>query len=288
MRPLADLVSTASKPPVAAPAPVAKPAAPAAATTEPEQVDVITGSVVNGATTAFAQPRAFGNNRPRPSSLYNVGVTAVMGDSAWNARPYSFIGSTVPAPAYGDLQVGVNLAGPLRIPWLVTYGPTMQLGYQHGVTHHATTMSAIVPTLAERTRRLLAIGDGDSRPAHRPAVRRQRHSAGSHQRAGGVAHRLLPAADAHRQRRPQLPASCRVVDYERSDAVRPEQELAQSRVDGRNGGVAAVVHRCRQHLRLHGREPTVVHCRERQLVAPGTRRAWSGTCATSSRARSRA
>jgi hypothetical protein len=151
MRPLAELVAAAPNPAVAAPASAAaKPAAPAAATTEPEQVDVITGSVVNGATTTFAQPRAFGNNRPRPSSLYNVGVTAVMGDSAWNARPYSFNGSTAPAPAYGDLQLGVNLAGPLRIPWLVTYGPTMQLGYQHGVTHHATTLSAVVPTLAER------------------------------------------------------------------------------------------------------------------------------------------
>lgn len=147
LRPYSEVVAILPTPAAAAPAPGAPPVA---ATNEPEQVDVITGSVINGATTPYAQPRAFGNNRPRLSALYNFAGTAVIGNSAWNSPPYSFIGSTAPAPSYGDLQLGFNMAGPLRIPWLVKYGPSMALGYQHGSTHNATTLSAVVPTAAER------------------------------------------------------------------------------------------------------------------------------------------
>jgi hypothetical protein len=120
------------------------------ATASGDQLDIVTGSVINGATTVFAQPRAFGNNRPRLASLYNVGVYGVTGNSAWNARPFSFTASPAPAPSYGDLQLGFNLAGPLRIPWLVQHGPSMQLGYQHGLLHDANTRSAIMPNDAER------------------------------------------------------------------------------------------------------------------------------------------
>ena len=61
--------------------------------TAPETVDVINGSVNNGAATPFAQSRAFGNNRPRSVPLYTGGIGAILGNSAWNARPYSFGGS---------------------------------------------------------------------------------------------------------------------------------------------------------------------------------------------------
>jgi len=122
----------------------------AAKTDVPDPVDVITGSVINGATTVFAQPRAFGNNRPKPRSLYNFAASLAMGNSAWNARPYSLLGSAAPSPSYGNYQAGFNLAGPLRIPWLVRSGPSMQLSYQHGDTHSATTASAVMPTAAER------------------------------------------------------------------------------------------------------------------------------------------
>lgn len=131
--------------------PAAEPAAPKPAEQDdPAEAGVITGSVVNGATTPFALPRAFGNNRPRGGSLYNIGVTAMGGDSAWNARPFSFGGSTGPSPSYGDVQLGFNIAGPLRIPWLVRNGPAFALGYQHSNSHDATTLSAVMPTDAER------------------------------------------------------------------------------------------------------------------------------------------
>jgi hypothetical protein len=120
---------------------------------------ILTGSVVNGAATRFAQPRAIGNNRPRQAGLYSGGFTATLGNSAWNARPYSFTGSTTPAPDYGDAQLGVNLSGPFRIPFLLKYGPLTQVSYSHGVQHNASSQSALVPTIAER------MGDLSGRPS---------------------------------------------------------------------------------------------------------------------------
>ena len=121
-------------------------------TTEPppDATDIVTGSITNGAATPFAQPPAFGNNRPRPPSLYNFALNSTLGNSAWNARPYSFAGSTTPAPSYGDVQLGFSIGGPLKIPWLVSRGPSMLLNFQHGDTHSATTRSAVLPGAAER------------------------------------------------------------------------------------------------------------------------------------------
>ena len=129
------------------PTPEPPPASPAV--TDPP-VEVIDGSSVNGAATPFAQPRAFGNNRPNQRGLYNFGVSALFGNSHWNARPFSFTGADVPVPDYKDAQIGATLAGPLRIPWLVRYGPQTMLSYERGVTHTAVTRSALVPTEAQR------------------------------------------------------------------------------------------------------------------------------------------
>jgi hypothetical protein len=135
------------------PAVTPTPAAPApAGATEPppDAADVINGSVSNGAASPFAQPRAFGNNRPRQRALYTGGASAAIGNSAWDAAPFSFGGSTAPTPSYGDVQLGFTLGGPLKIPWLVSSGPNMFLAVQHAVTHNVTTQSAVMPTAAER------------------------------------------------------------------------------------------------------------------------------------------
>lgn len=141
MRPYEEIVG--SNPPRA-------PVAAAVVEPAPDVVDVINGSVNNGAATPFAQPRAFGNNRPRQGAPYTGSVSAVLGNSAWNARPFSFAGSAVPAPSYGDVQLGFTLGGPLKIPGLVRNGPQTVFNYQHGVVHNATTQSALMPTVAER------------------------------------------------------------------------------------------------------------------------------------------
>jgi hypothetical protein len=113
-------------------------------------VDVINGSVVNGAATPFAQPRAFGNNRPRQGATYVGLLSGVFANSAWNARPFSFGTVDGPPPSTGDVQFGFVLGGPVRIPGLVRNGPQMELNVQHGVTRTATSAAAVVPTLAER------------------------------------------------------------------------------------------------------------------------------------------
>ena len=147
MKTLVEIVGQAA----AAPARPARPATPAVEEpAPPETADIINGSTINGAATPFAQPRAFGNNRPRLSSLYNVGVNVALGNSAWNAAPYSFTNPSPPSPSYDDLQLGFNFGGPLRIPWVVKYGPQTFLNVQHSVSHNATTHSALMPTAAER------------------------------------------------------------------------------------------------------------------------------------------
>ena len=137
---------------------VPKPGEAIVPTTPEDTPAILTGSSVNGAASRFAQPRAIGNNRSRPG-LYSGGFSATLGNSAWNARPYSFTGLAGPAPDYADTQMSVNFRGPFMIPFLVKYGPQTQVSYSHGVQHNASSRSALVPTFAERN------GDLSSRPS---------------------------------------------------------------------------------------------------------------------------
>jgi len=110
---------------------------------------LINGSVNNSAASPFAQLQAFGNNRRGARSLYNGGFGALLGNSAWDARPFSFTGQDTPKPSYSDAQVVGSFAGPVKIPGLRNKA-NLFLGYQHTANHDATTQSAIVPTAAER------------------------------------------------------------------------------------------------------------------------------------------
>jgi len=110
---------------------------------------LINGSVNNSAASPFAQLQAFGNNRRGTRSLYNGGFGALLGNSAFDARPFSFTGQDTPKPSYSDAQVVGSFAGPVKIPGLRNKA-NLFLGYQHTANHDATTQSAIVPTAAER------------------------------------------------------------------------------------------------------------------------------------------
>jgi hypothetical protein len=123
-----------------------------------DAADIINGSMNNGAASPFAQSPAFGNGRPRGQGLYTGGVSAVLGNSAWNATPFSFVSGGPPAPSYGDVQVAATLGGPLKIPWLVTNGPNTVVAYQHNVSHNVTTQVAEMPTMAERAGDFSALG----------------------------------------------------------------------------------------------------------------------------------
>jgi hypothetical protein len=111
---------------------------------------LINGSVNNGGASPFAQSAAFGNNRRGPRSLYNWGLGTQIGNSALDARPYSFSGRPTPKPDYTDIQITGTFGGPLRIPGLLSNGPTVYLGYQRLDDHNANTQSAIMPTAAMR------------------------------------------------------------------------------------------------------------------------------------------
>lgn len=112
---------------------------------------LVNGSVNNGAASPFAQLAAFGNNRRGGRSLYNGGVGVLLGNSAWDARPFSFTNLETAKPSYSDLQILGSFAGPLRIPRVMRTGPTVFLGYQRTVDHNASTQSALMPTALERS-----------------------------------------------------------------------------------------------------------------------------------------
>ena len=112
---------------------------------------LINGSVNNGAASPFAQLAAFGNNRRNVRSLYNGGAGILLGNSALDARPFSFTGQQTPKPSYSDAQIVASFAGPLRLPRLITRNaPNLLLGYQRTVDHNASAQSALMPTAAER------------------------------------------------------------------------------------------------------------------------------------------
>lgn len=110
---------------------------------------ILLGTVTNGAATPFAQPRATGNARPSQPGQYRGTVSTTLANSAWNAKPYSFGGASATADT-GDVQFGLVLSGPLRVPWVLRNGPPVTLSLQRGVTSSAVTQSARVPTVAER------------------------------------------------------------------------------------------------------------------------------------------
>jgi carboxypeptidase family protein len=125
---------------------------------------LINGSVNNGAASPFAQLAAFGNNRRGTRSLYNGGLGVILGNSAWDAQPFTFGNAPAPELSYSDVQVVGSFAGPLKIPGIIRNGPTLFLGYQRTVAHNASTQSGLVPTVAERTGDFSRTADPSGRP----------------------------------------------------------------------------------------------------------------------------
>jgi hypothetical protein len=110
---------------------------------------LINGSVNNGASTPFAQARAFGTNRPNQRSLYTYASGVQLGNSAWDARPYSLTGQPTARPSYTDAQFLGTFQGPFRIP-RVRNQLNVFVGYQATSDHNAITQWTVVPTALER------------------------------------------------------------------------------------------------------------------------------------------
>ncbi len=112
---------------------------------------LISGSVNNAAASPFSQAAAFGNNRRGGRGLYNGGIGVMLGNSALDARPFSLTGQNTPKADYSRVTGMANFGGPLQIPHLFRNGPMVFAGYQWTRNNNATTATALVPTLAQRS-----------------------------------------------------------------------------------------------------------------------------------------
>src|SRR5579862_1213095 len=75
---------------------------------------LITGSESNAATSPFSLTPAFGNRRPGAKSLYTGGIGAIVGNSVFDARPYSLTGLELPKASFSTVTTVVTLGGPLN------------------------------------------------------------------------------------------------------------------------------------------------------------------------------
>ena len=110
---------------------------------------LVNGSVNNGAASPFAQARAFGNNRPNQRSLYSYAAGFQLGNSAWDARQYSFTSGDTVQPSYTNGQFLGSFQGPVKVPGLRNR-INIFVGYQGTSDHNAFTQASVVPTALER------------------------------------------------------------------------------------------------------------------------------------------
>ena len=85
-------------------------------------------------------------NRPTLSFNYSIG------DSVFDAAPYSLKGQPTPKPAYDQSRFGVNIGGPLKIPKLFDAGNRNFFTFTYNGTrsHNPFDAFSTVPTLLER------------------------------------------------------------------------------------------------------------------------------------------
>jgi len=112
---------------------------------------LINGSVNNGAASPFAQAAAFGNNRRSRGSLFNYSFAVSAGNSALDARPFTFGDQPVAKPDYNDLHLAGTFGGPLRFSHVLRNGPVVFAGFQRTDNHFSTTQPGVMPTPLERT-----------------------------------------------------------------------------------------------------------------------------------------
>lgn len=110
---------------------------------------VITGSIHDGLASPFAQPSAFGNNRPDTESVHTGSFSILGGTSAWDARPFSFSPKPSPRPSYVDLDFDATFGRPFRLPGTSRDGYLFMSG-ERIVDDRVRTRSGLVPTLKER------------------------------------------------------------------------------------------------------------------------------------------
>ena len=106
---------------------------------------LINGSESNAATSQYSMSPAFGNRRPGQKGLYNGSIGAIVGNSVFDARPYSLTGQQTPKDYYSRITTVVTLGGPLRIPRLMPIGPNFFVAYQWTRNADAANQTGLVP-----------------------------------------------------------------------------------------------------------------------------------------------
>lgn len=112
---------------------------------------LVNGSVNNAATSQFTLAQGFGNTRKGTRSLYTGGIGIIYDNSALDARPYSLTGFNTPKSTYGTITGIATVGGPIRIPHLLPRGPNFFVSYRWTRNSTATSVSGLVPTLAQRS-----------------------------------------------------------------------------------------------------------------------------------------
>ena len=122
------------------------------------------GSVNNAATSIYSTSPAFGNTRSGGRSLYTGGFTAILDNSALDARPYSLSGIEAAKPAFGDFTGIAALQGPIRIPHVLPRGPNFFLSYQWTRNSNSIINTGLVPTADERNGNLAGVVNSAGQP----------------------------------------------------------------------------------------------------------------------------
>jgi hypothetical protein len=111
---------------------------------------LINGSENNAATSKYTISPAFGTRRPGSKGLYTGSIGGMLNNSSFDSRPYSLTGLQVPKASYNRFTGIATIGGPLNIPHVLRNGPNFFLGYQWTRDREASTLSGLVPTLAQR------------------------------------------------------------------------------------------------------------------------------------------
>jgi outer membrane receptor protein involved in Fe transport len=95
---------------------------------------------------------AIGGGRGQFANRPNINLNYSLGDSAFDAAPYSLTGQPTPKPDYGQSRFGINVGGPLKIPKLFDAGNRNFFTFTYNGTRSRNPFDAFstVPTAAER------------------------------------------------------------------------------------------------------------------------------------------
>jgi len=111
---------------------------------------LVNGSVNNAATSEFSLPQGFGNRRSNSKSLYKGELMVRLGDSTFDAQPFSLSGHPSPRPHENHVTGVFVFGGPIKIPRLVQRGAEFFFQYQLTRDRNAAMQTGLVPTGQER------------------------------------------------------------------------------------------------------------------------------------------